>query len=87
MHTNGNEMYKESVVHVQSCVLLIRPTDFFFGPFRCCHCVLLHDFVFCLSKQWILTKALLLALAKSLLIVVIIGYSDSSNTRHSMLKV
>ena len=32
MHTNGNEMYKESVVHVQSCVLLIRPTDFFW-PF------------------------------------------------------
>ena len=29
MHTNDNEMYKESVVHVQSCVLLIRPTDFF----------------------------------------------------------
>ena len=86
MHTNGNEMYKESVVHVQSCVLLIRPTDFF-GPFHCCHCVLLHDFVFCLSKQWILMKALLLALAKSLLIVVIIGDSDSSNTRHSMLKV
>ena len=32
MHTNGSEMYKESVVHVQSCVLLIRPTDFFW-PF------------------------------------------------------
>ena len=86
MHTNGNEMYKESVVHVQSCVLLISLL-IFFGPFHCCHCVLLHDFVFCLSKQWILTKALLLALAKSLLIVVIIGDSDSSNTRHSMLKV
>ena len=51
MHSNGKEMYKKSVVHMQSCFLLIRPTDFFGGPFHCCRHVLLHDFVFCLSKQ------------------------------------
>ena len=25
---NGKEMWKKSVLHVQSCFLLIRPTDF-----------------------------------------------------------
>ena len=40
---------KKSLLHVQSCFLLIRHTDFF-GPFRCRRRPALHDFIFCLSK-------------------------------------
>ena len=30
MQNDGKEMYKKSVLHVQSCFLLIRPIVFFF---------------------------------------------------------
>ena len=49
VQNNGKEMYKKSVLHVQSFFLLIRPTDVL-GCFCCRRRLELQDFIFCLSK-------------------------------------
>ena len=53
VQNNGKEMFTQSVLHVQSCVLLIRRYDvvvFFFYLSRCLRCLALQDFIFSLSK-------------------------------------
>ena len=50
VQNNGKEMFTQSVLHVQSCVLLIRPYVVFFYRSRCLRCLALHDFIFSLSK-------------------------------------
>ena len=48
VQNNGKEMSQKSVLQVQSCFLLIKPLIFF----CCSHCrrLVLHYFIFCLSK-------------------------------------
>ena len=50
VQNNGKEMFTQSVLHVQSCVLLIRHYVVCFYRSRCLRCLALHDFIFSLSK-------------------------------------
>ena len=71
VQNNGKEMYKKKrAARAKLFFLLIRPIVFLFVCFFFCFTVFvtvasLHDFIFCLNKLQILTRASLLALAKS----------------------
>ena len=65
MQNNGIEMYKKSVLHVQSCFLLIRPIVVFHRSPALPLPLTITRFV-CLNELKILSRASLLALAKSI---------------------
>ena len=69
VQNNGKEMYKKSVLHVQSCFFANQTYCCFSHRSCCLRRLALHDFVVCLSKLSMLSRASLLALAKSIYIV------------------
>ena len=65
VQNNGKEKYKKVCCTCNVAFLLIRPIAVF-HPSPAAFAAQHYDFIFCLNKLWILSRALLLALAKAI---------------------